>query len=441
MVGWSKMRSFRSAVVLAALVVSFPKVSRAFYEVYKGDRSLELRGNIRMNATQGRQPAIQGVPPDLVPRGTHGAGALLRGMLDATMFEGFSMELHVFQLVSAAGGGLMTNRGGQVDGFALSEAGRSALFRWRAYERGGTFTELAVDRLNFRLDYGIVQLTVGRQPVNLGSTYYFTPNDLFGAFAAQTFFRVYKPGVDAARLELQLSELTQATIVGVLGYDRGGQEAAWDDRPSWEESAVIARVFTTLWGFEWAALGGKAPGRYLVGGSLQGELFSWLGVRAAGHYNFSTESEEGLGDRAVVALALEHRFENSLHLRLEQFYNGGGVSDAAQYLGLLFNPRSPLGSGGSRGPQYLGEHYTALGGSYEVTPLLNMDALVLVNWSDRSVLASLYAVYSLSDEIEFSLSVLVPIGASPRVAGGQLSLRSEFGAAPLSVISELRAYF
>jgi hypothetical protein len=46
--------------------------------------------------------------------------------------------------------------------------------------------------------------------------YYFTPNDFFASYAAQTFYRSYKPGVDAARLDWQWSELSQISLMTVV---------------------------------------------------------------------------------------------------------------------------------------------------------------------------------------------------------------------------------
>ena len=78
---------------------------------------------------------------------------------------------------------------------------------------------------------------------------------------------------------------------------------------------------------------------------------------------------------------------------------------------------------------YPSRHYVAAGAGYEITPLLLGQALVLVDASDRSVVASLYLVYSLHDELEAALVSSVPVRQGDRIP------------APFVVDVELRAYF
>lgn len=423
----------RLLLLVAALLV--PARGEAFYESYEGDQAYELTGNLRVNAGGGRLPPIGDVPESFYDRDLSLAGGILRLIGNFTFSGTVAVEAHVFQLVSGASTANLLGAG--ADGFSFSEAGRTAALTWRWYDRDGTRAELAVDRLNLRLDLFPVVLTIGRQPVNLATTYYFTPNDFFQSFSATTFFRVYKPGVDAARAEVQLGEFTQLTLVGVLGYDREPTEApSVGDPPSFTASSFVGRFATSLFGFEWSLLGGKVPGYWVAGGGLQGELFEWLGVRAEGHYG--VPQGEGRDPRVEVAFGLEHRFESSLYLRLEQFYHGSGADDPADYLAEPIDPNLLTG------PLYLGRHYTALGASYELTSLLTVDGVFVFNWVDRSFLLSLYAVYSVLDEVEAALVVSLPVGEDAHLVdlGSQtLRLGSEFGTYPISALGELRMYF
>jgi hypothetical protein len=132
-------------------------------------------------------------------------------------------------------------------------------------------------------------------------------------------------------------------------------------------------------------------------------------------------------DRYVeFALGLEHRWENSFTLRIEQFYHGSGASDSGSY-------NLP----GTMQGLYLARHYTASGLSYEFTPLLNGDVTAIYNWVDNSALIALYLLYSLSDESELAMGSTVTAGRKPFGA----NLRSEFGLYPASASIEFRAYF
>lgn len=305
---------------------------------------------------------------------------------------------------------------------------RSAALEWNPVQESDRDARLGVDWLNLRLSSERVDLTLGRQPINLATVFYFTPNDFFAPFAPQAFFRIYKAGVDAARAEIRLGRLSQLSVIDVLGYDPDPTTAnGWSRDPSLDRSSVLARLSTTLLSFEWGILGGRVYDRSIIGGSFQGELYNWLGVRAEGYY--ARPSPGGLGAFAKAAIDLEHRFENSLTVRLEPYYNSPGYGYGQNVTTSI--QTGPLQS------IFGAKAYTALGLGYEFSPLLSAEVLSIANWIDPSYLISVYSVYSLSNDAEFSLGFSLPIGTPPR--NGEI--KSEFGLLPDSVSAELRFYF
>ena len=116
-------------------------------------------------------------------------------------------------------------------------------------------------------------------------------------------------------------------------------------------------------------------------------------------------------------------------MRLEKYFNGRGARFVTGYASLL--------SDADGGSSYLARNYTALGLSYEVTPLLNADMLVMANLKDDSMLWSINAVYSLSNESELALGIGLPMGKGPEGA----NILSEFGMYPDSISIEVRYYF
>ncbi len=339
-----------------------------------------------------------------------------------------SFEAHAYALASGQAVSPLLVGAATADGFGSSELGRWGGLAYRPYERGGTYVELAADRLNVRLAWDALELTVGRQPINFTATSFFTPNDFWQAFSAQTFFRVYKPGVDAARAEIELGALTRLSVVGVLGYERVGA-AEVDDPVTAAESSAVAKFSTVVSSFELAVLGGAAPRRWVIGGAVQGEMFAGIGLRAEGHW--AVPHGDAQDPRLELSVGFERRFESSLMLTAEYFFHGAGATNVDDYAARLNDPVF------AAGPRYFGRHYAAAAASYEITPLTNGNALLLVNLVDGSMLASLYVVYSLDDEAEASLVVSVPVGAGPTLTG----LQSELGAAPMTVGIEVRRYF
>jgi len=163
----------------------------------------------------------------------------------------------------------------QSSSLAPSAGYRWEQMRWEWFKEYDVTAVMEIDRLNVQIHAGPAEIAVGRQPINTSVTLLWSPNDLFQPFAAYSFNTVFKPGVDALKLDWAIGLTSGATLYGVLGYKVREDEP---DEASWDESAVVGRAFTILGGFELALIGGKAARQYLVGGSFQGELGP-LGVR------------------------------------------------------------------------------------------------------------------------------------------------------------------
>jgi hypothetical protein len=402
----------RVVAVLVSTLLLAPSSALGFAEWSSGDTVAEARGSFRWSAL-----STKGLHDDSSSDLFAGAG-FLRLIGDLGVGEWLRFELHGLEFVSGFTEALTFGTGQ----FAGGERNRTRALRWQQRDDEFSQAVLEIDRASVRMTLGRLDLTVGRQPISLATSSMFTPNDFFAPFAAQTFYRVYKPGVDAARADFEIDELAWASIIGVLGY-RGGGSSDGFDPVRLDESSLVGRAVVGLWLFEFSLLGGSVAGRAVLGGGLQGELFEWLGIRGEGHVSFEDDAT------VELSLGVEHRFENTLFLRAEQLYHGGGGADPASYLGVALSRRfSEL--------PYLSRHYTAFGAGYEISPLLNGDALVLVNWADPSVLITVYLLYSLLDEAELGVTASLPLGEGPSGA----TMASEFGLYPASFSAEFRYY-
>jgi len=398
--------------VLLLLLSLFVQPAQAFVSWSDEHRSLELRGFLHGSALLLRNPDAPVYYHKRTVSGVAGSGRLMvNGQVHA-----LSVELHLVQSYTPLA---LQNGGSNLA--TLQGVERSDLLDWSF---DGRAAHLLIDRLNIQYSSNRLNLKLGRQPVNLASTFYFTPNDFFAPFAAQTFFRSYKAGVDALRADMQLTAISQLSLIAVLGYstDTGG-DSGWSNRVDSARNAYLARLSSYFGDFELALLAGSVKKDLIIGGDLQGELFEWLGVRGEGHINIP--DQVGLKRRVEFSIGLEHRWESGFTLRAEQFYHGGGAASSATY--------SPAAVQGV----YMGRNYSAIGASYEFTPLLNGDVTMIRNWMDDSMLMAVYLLYSLSDESELAFSAAVVNGRRPQAA----RVQSEFGLYPNSVSLELRSYF
>lgn len=412
-----------TALWLVALVLVWlqPSPVLAFYDRQQGGGSLELLGFLELGGAISRNPdnpLFYDTPTSL--NGSTVLRLLLNGHWGSSMRYGAN-------LLEAA---RSTNNSPSVLlPFQVNDPERSGLLAWRHLDNGHSQALLTLDSLNLQILSKRCDITIGRQAVNLATTFYFTPNDFFAPFVAQTFYRVYKPGVDGVRADFRLGELSLLSLLGVLGYEKDrDSDNGWSCAPDWGRSSLLARLAANRFGFEWGLLGGRVRDDSIVGGFLQGEIFNWLTIRAEGHY--AATAAAGTDDAAEVALGVEHRFPSSLNLRLEQFYHGRGYTAIAEI-------NSVLQGGDTLPSPYLGRHYTAMGASYQFSPLLTGQLLAAINWSDRSGILTLNSVYSLADEADFTAAITVPVG--DRTQG--LNIGSEYGLLPVAATIEYRFYF
>lgn len=399
--------------LLFLLLFVFVQPAAAFYLWQDEVSNIELRGLVRGSGITLYNPDN---PLFYNHKNVSGMAASGRLMLNAS-HDQLSFELHAEQafvptVLQTAGFRFATLQGVE----------RSDLFDWSFDSK---HSHLTLDRLNMQFETERLNLKVGRQPVNLAATFYFTPNDFFAPFAAQAFFRAYKPGVDALRADIQLAELSQLSLISVMGYRTDPlADNGWSNRIDTARNSYLTRISSVFGDFELALLAGSVKKDVVLGTDFQGELFDWLGIRGEGHLLWPDSPL--LNTKMELALGLEHRWENSLTIRLEQFYHGSGARSATTYN--LATSNSGF---------YLARHYSAGGASYEFTPLFTGDVTTIYNWIDQSALVALYALYSLTDESELAVSGTVTLGDKPLGA----AIRSEFGLYADSISIEYRAYF
>jgi hypothetical protein len=161
--------------------------------------------------------------------------------------------------------------------------GRSPLFERQPYNADGGQVEALVDQLNLRWQSDDLSVVAGRQPVNFGQNFFFSPLDLFQPFQAQNTYRDFRPGVDALRATLSTGHFTQFDVVAVAGYTpmpegTNATSLSTDmNGPQGQESLIVR---AQSGGDRWAvsALGGRFGSEGVGGASIQVEVLgsSWI---------------------------------------------------------------------------------------------------------------------------------------------------------------------
>ena len=387
--------------------------------------AIDREGSARVAATYDKNP----VSPDLYPNQYESSEQLLvRESIKVKGPRSFRFEFNAYILAMNSS-----------DRTSLSQTllnSSSEINRASALDRHWYRTEkldgyLTVDRLSVSRSVGRAEINAGRFPISLSTMSIFTPNDFFAPYRPLDFYRDYKPGVDAVRVDYGIGKKGQVSAIGVAGYEvplivsRAGEQNQGSSRFLVGNSAILARAAQTLRGFEVAAFAGKLATDNIVGASVQGGVRQ-VGIRGELHQKRSRVTA-GL-NQAQAVVGADYRLNPKIVIAGEQFYNGAGYANPSGYEGLFNNPTPPL---------VLGQLYSGIAGIYEATPLLQLRTLLVVNDSDRSFLISMRGVFSATERTDLSLVVLAPHGPPPQ----QLVLKSEFGAYPMVVSMQASVYF
>ena len=271
-------------------------------------------------------------------------------------------------------------------------------------------------------------LTLGRQAVTFGKARFWNPLDVFLPFDPRQFDREYKLGVDALRVDVPLGEASGLTLVATPGRVDGG----YPYRRSWYGSAVLGRGYTNLEGWDLTAQGGKVYGGYQLGGGFAGTLGPVELRGEAAEFLAIDDPREptDLGDHLLGVIGVGRLFDSSLNLQAEYLFNGAGsdhLNEAARRVAA------------GRAWQ-MSRHVLAAMVAYDFLPILNGSFATLVSLSDGSCAFLPGLRYSVSDESDLLVGVLLGVGRRPR-PGPPVTLRSEFGSYPDFYYLLYRVYF
>jgi len=282
-----------------------------------------------------------------------------------------------------------------------------------------------VDRVNIKLSFPQADLTIGRQAITFGQTYFWNPLDVFSPFDPRSFDRDYKPGVDAYRLDLPMGSFGGGNIIYAS---------------NWTGNALLVRLFGEILGWDLAVQGGKVCGGNEVGTGASGEAGP-LEVRGEASWFFSkmddpipsSPSVKLLDDSFTGVAGLGRKITPEVGVEAEYLYNGSGLP------GNLDAAAERVAAGDAL---HMGRHLAGVSVSWQAMPLLQTQLACLWSFSDRSLALQPGLTYSISDESELVVGALLNSGRRPSTdASGMSHLRSEFGTNPNVFYAEYKVYF
>ena len=321
---------------------------------------------------------------------------------------------HVFSWSERSGAGAS----GSILGAIVPSGGEWADLGWTLEESDHVLWRHRFDRLSLAWSpIDILEITIGRQTISWATTLLLTPTDPFVPFDPSDPFREYRAGVDALRVQVFPSPLSELdfvlrptkTEVAVLGEDT-------------TTLTLLARGRTTWKGWEISAWAGALHDEPAAAVGTTGGIGS-LALRGEASLR---EDNDDLKFRGTVGVDTRiEAFDRDLYLVFEYQHDGLGASSASD-LARVFES-DPFARGEL---QTLGRDVAVGQASYQLHPLASAQLLVLWNLNDGSALLAPAASYSVTNEARARAGLFWGIGSDDVTPEG--FPRSEFG--PVSVI-------
>ena len=277
------------------------------------------------------------------------------------------------------------------------------------------------DRLNVAWSPAeAMELSVGRQAISWGTTQVFTPADPFPAFSPTDPFQVFRAGVDAARLRIYPSALSEIDVVFRPSRTDVG-----------EEITALARGFATWKNWGLSAWGGTLYGDPTGAVGASGGIGPW-----AVNFEAVVRDYHGtvVGRGAVGVFRLFQVAERDLTVVAEYQRDGRGAAGPDELLTVLQSREFRRGE-----YQVFGRDEVAVTAAYQIHPLWSVTGTTIWNLNDRSALVFPGFSYSVSNEASLAGGVFTGAGASELVPG-QL-LPSIYGLAGVTGYLSLTWYF
>lgn len=291
------------------------------------------------------------------------------------------------------------------------------------------------DRCLLSVKLPAADILVGRQAIAWGSARVINPTDVLVPFAFNELDKEERRGVDALRVRIPLGTVEELDLGAVSGRSFDALKDAFYAR------GRIHRLNADISGLAMAF-----RGHLLIGLDLArsiGGAGSWLEAAYVVPDAFREEKRPGEEGYFRASAGLDYNFSAGLYGFAEYHFNSAGAAAAEDYLSFLDKAAYRDGA-----VYLLGRHYLSGGLTYQLSPLLPVTGLVIVNLTDPSFVIAPSLEYNIAENIYLAGGAYLGIGRAPEIGPGPPPdllrpsiLHSEFGAYPDLVYGSFRVYF
>jgi hypothetical protein len=280
-----------------------------------------------------------------------------------------------------------------------------------------------LDRLLVATDLGgWGEARIGRQAISWSTTLFLTPADPFAPFDPADPFREYRVGVDAFRAQAFPGPFSEIDFVV--------RPAEVEDETTW---TALVRGRHSLANWDVSGWAGMIHDEFGVAVATSGAIGSWA-LRGEASLR-KAEGEDGSVVRA--ALGVDHLAivrNRDLFFLAELQYDGFGAESAEKLLQVLQSNAFARGE-----MQVIGDLSALTQTTYQLHPLVGVDALVILNPRDWSGLFAPGVAWSAASEA--SVRAGVYLGWGDDELAGRPVLPSEYGLTPATGYLSLTWFF
>lgn len=318
------------------------------------------------------------------------------------------------ETLPSAGGGSDTYRAYDFD---------ARLYPVKAVEVHNLAVYHNLDRLYVSMYLPFGDAYLGRQAISWGSAHVINPTDIIAPYSFSSLNTEEKRGVDALRLRLPIGAMSEVDLGYVAG--RGF---------SIDESAAFARMRFYLSETDISVLSMAFKENLMLGFDASrsiGGAGSWIEAAYVLPDAFSENEPAGDQQYVNVSAGMDYNFGPKFYGYAEYHYNSAGKSNSDEYANIELRPEAHPAY--TEGSVYLrGRHYGAIGGTYQLTPLIPVSGMLLMNVNDYSTNLSLDFEYNFTENVYISGGCYVGLGEASE---------TEFGAYPDLYYLSIKLYF
>lgn len=250
---------------------------------------------------------------------------------------------------------------------------------WTPFESDNHIFHSTIDRAQLTYFNGSFEATLGRQRINWGQTFVWSPNDLFNAYAYLDFDYEERPGTDAFSAQYAWGFASSMNI----GYRFG---------ESFDESVIAVMYRDNFRAYDIQILAGSYFDQLMIGTGWSGYIndAGFKGEISYFHPKTSSEKDDGI---LTATAGFDYMLPNSVFLTGELLYNEG-FDDSGNALAQISQPPTADNLFISKTGFYIN-------GSFAVSPLTSVSLSALGSFDESIFIFIPQFSYSIGENTDF----------------------------------------